>query len=72
MSDYDWRDFMRTAAAHEAKANQHRPTDRAVLLREVMRLRSQGLRIRDIAEAFGLNPSDVEALIHGNCPGVDP
>jgi hypothetical protein len=67
---YDWRDLVNTSADHEARANQHRPTDREILLREVLRLRAQGLRIRDVAEALGLNPSAVESLIDGPEAGV--
>jgi DNA-binding NarL/FixJ family response regulator len=63
MPQFDWRDLA-TAADHDA-ANQHRPTEREVLLREVLRLRAQGLRVRDVAEALGLNPSAIEALIDG-------
>jgi hypothetical protein len=64
MSQFDWRDMVRTAADHDARANQHRPTDRELLRREVMRLHTQGLRPRDIAESFGMNPSDVITLIY--------
>jgi DNA-binding CsgD family transcriptional regulator len=45
-------------------AEQHRPTDRDLLRREVLRLHAQGLRPRDIADAFGMNPSDVVSLIY--------
>jgi plasmid maintenance system antidote protein VapI len=64
---YDWRDLVTTTT--EAKATEHRPTQPAVLLREVLRLRAQGLRVRDVAEALGLNPSAIESLIEGNEPG---
>jgi DNA-binding NarL/FixJ family response regulator len=46
-------------------ATEHKPTNREVLLREVLRLRAQGLRVRDVAELLGMNPSAVEALIEG-------
>ena len=62
---FDWRD-LRTALDYEARANQHRPTQRDVLRREALRLHAQGLRPRDIAEAFGMNPSEIEALIYGH------
>ncbi len=65
MSVYDWRALVTTAPEHEARANQHRPIERKVLRREALRLRAQGLRPRDIAEAFGLNPHDIELLIYG-------
>jgi DNA-binding CsgD family transcriptional regulator len=58
---FDWRDL----AAATDPATEHRPTERDVLLREVLRLRSQGLRVRDVAEALGLNPSAIESLIEG-------
>jgi DNA-binding NarL/FixJ family response regulator len=61
---YAWRDLV-TTATDQAKATEHRPMERAVLLREIMRLRAQGLRVRDVAEALGLNPSAVESLIEG-------
>jgi plasmid maintenance system antidote protein VapI len=64
---FDWRDM---AAATTDPATRHRPTDRDVLLREVMRLRAQGLRVRDVAEALGLNPSAIESLINGYEPGI--
>jgi hypothetical protein len=50
-------------------ATEHRPTERNVLVRETMRLRAQGLRVRDVAEALGLNPSAIESLIYGDEPG---
>jgi DNA-binding CsgD family transcriptional regulator len=59
-----------TSADYEARATEHKPTEREILLREVLRLRAQGLRIRDCAEAFGLNPSAVETLIYGDEPGA--
>jgi hypothetical protein len=59
---FDWRDLATAADP----ATRHRPTERAILLREVLRLRAQGLRVRDVAEALGLNPSAVEALIEGH------
>ncbi len=61
---YDWRHLAATAADHDAQANQHRPTDRDLLRRECLRLTAQGLRPRDIAESFGMNPSDVITLIY--------
>lgn len=64
---YDWRDLVTTAT--DQAATEHRPSNRAVLLREILRLRSQGLRIRDVAEALGLNPSAIESLIEGDGPG---
>jgi DNA-binding CsgD family transcriptional regulator len=60
---YDWRDLA-TAADHEARANQHRPNERELLLREVLRLRAQGLMPRDIATALGLNYHDVVTMIY--------
>jgi DNA-binding NarL/FixJ family response regulator len=68
-AQYDWRDLVNTATDYEARATSHKPTERAVLVREVLRLRAQGLRVRDVAEAFGLNPSAIEALIDGTDPG---
>jgi plasmid maintenance system antidote protein VapI len=65
---FDWRDLVTTATDH-AKATEHRPMERAVLLREIMRLKAQGLRIRDVAEALGLNPSAIESLIEGDGSG---
>ena len=65
---YDWRDLV-TTVADQAKATDHRPIERTVLLREIMRLRAQGLRVRDVAEALGLNPSAIESLIEGDGPG---
>lgn len=62
-SEFDWQDV--AAADHEARTTRHRPTDREVLLREALRLRAQGLRPRDIAEAFGMNKSEISALIEG-------
>jgi hypothetical protein len=62
---FDWRDL----ASATDPATKHRPTDRDVLLREALRLKAQGLRVRDVAEALGLNPSAVEALIDGDDPG---
>jgi DNA-binding NarL/FixJ family response regulator len=62
---FDWRNLVNTAVNHEARANQPGPTEREVLLREVMRLRAQGLMPRDIATALGLNDADVHALIYG-------
>jgi DNA-binding NarL/FixJ family response regulator len=59
-TEFDWREM---AAAEPA--TEHRPTNREVLLREVLRLRAQGLRVRDVAELLGMNPSAVEALIEG-------
>ncbi len=47
-------------------ATAHRPTERELVLREVLRLRAQGLQPRDIAEAFGMNPADVITMIHGH------
>jgi hypothetical protein len=61
LSTFDWRDM----AAAADPATEHKPTNREVLLREVLRLRAQGLRIRDVAELLGMNPSAVEALIEG-------
>jgi len=55
-----------TATDHDAKANQHRPTERETLLREVLRLRAQGLQPRDIATALGMNDDDVATLIYGH------
>ena len=55
-----------TTTTDQAKATEHRPTNRTVLLREVMRLRAQGLRVRDVAEALGLNPNAIESLIEGD------
>ena len=66
---YDWRDLVTTTTTDQAKATRQRPMERAVLLREVMRLRAQGLRVRDVAEALGLNPSAIESLIEGDGPG---
>ena len=65
MSTLDWRDM----AAAADPATRHQPMERAVLLREVMRLRAQGLRVRDVAECLGLNPSVIENLIEGDRPG---
>jgi hypothetical protein len=64
-TEYDWRDL----AAATDPATKHRPTECAVLLREIMRLRAQGLRVRDVLEALGLNPSAIESLIEGDGPG---
>lgn len=63
---YDWRDLVSTAADHEARANQHRPNERELILREVMRLRAQGLMPRDIATALGLNDAEVISMLYGN------
>jgi plasmid maintenance system antidote protein VapI len=62
---FDWRDL---AAATVDPATRYKPTEPAVLLREIMRLRAQGLRVRDVAEALGLNPNAIESLI-GDEPG---
>jgi hypothetical protein len=62
---FDWRDL----AAAADPATEHRPMERAVLLREVLRMKAQGLRVRDVAEALGLNPSAIESLIEGDGPG---
>jgi hypothetical protein len=67
---YDWRDLV-TTTNEQVRAMEHRPTERAVLLREIMRLKAQGLRVRDVAEALGLNPSAIESLIEGNEPGSE-
>ena len=72
---YDWRDLATMSQRNQslgdqAKATEHRPTEPAVLLREIMRLRAQGLRVRDVAEALGLNPSAIESLIEGDEPGT--
>jgi hypothetical protein len=64
-TEYDWRDL----AAATDPATEHLPTERAVLLREIMRLRAQGLRVRDVAECLGLNPGVIENLIEGHEPG---
>ena len=50
-------------------ATKHLPTEPAVLLREVLRMKAAGLRPRDIAEVLGLNPSAIESLIDGHEPG---
>jgi DNA-binding NarL/FixJ family response regulator len=68
--EFDWRDLASTSTDYETRANRHKPTEREVLLREVLRLRAQGLRVRDVAEALGLNPSAVEALIYGDESGT--
>jgi hypothetical protein len=65
---FDWRDL----ASATNPATEHRPTERAVLLREVLRLKAQGLRVRDVAEALGMNPSAVESLIYGDEEGTIP
>jgi DNA-binding NarL/FixJ family response regulator len=62
LSTFDWRNMV---AAATDPATKHRPTEREALLREVLRLRAQGLRVRDVAEALGLNPSAIESLIEG-------
>jgi hypothetical protein len=46
------------------RAEQHKPIDRSALRAEAMRLmRENGWRVRDVAEAFGLNPADVLSLL---------
>ena len=56
---------------YDDPATRHRPTDREVVYREAMRLHAQGLRARDIAELYNLNPADIEALLDGtNDAGV--
>jgi hypothetical protein len=65
---FDRRDMAKAAATDAA--NPHRPTSREVLLREALRLKAQGLRPRDIAELFNLNPADIESLIEGDEPGT--
>jgi DNA-binding CsgD family transcriptional regulator len=66
---YDWRDFVNTSTDHEARANQHRPTELSAVQREILRLHKTGLQPRDLATLFGLTPSAVEAVIYGDEPG---
>jgi hypothetical protein len=63
---YDWRTLVNTGVDHEARATEHRPSNREVLIREVMRLRAQGLMPRDIATALGLNDADVITMLYGS------
>jgi hypothetical protein len=52
-----------SADAYGLRANQHRPTDRATLAAECRRLRAEGLRVRDIADALQLNDADVSTML---------
>jgi DNA-binding CsgD family transcriptional regulator len=56
------------AAAAADPATKHRPTEREVLLREVLRMKAAGLRPRDIGELLGVNASVIES-IEGDAPG---
>jgi hypothetical protein len=50
---------------HGRRAQQHRPTDPAVLSREIRRLAAGGLHAIDIAQALRMHPGVVrEALAH--------
>ncbi|HYM46741.1 MAG TPA: hypothetical protein VES65_11360 [Solirubrobacteraceae bacterium] len=49
----DWR----------ARADMHKPTDRAVLAREVNELARRGLTERDIGAHLGLDPSAVRQFL---------
>lgn len=48
---------------HRALALLHRPTDPAVLAREVRQLAVLGLTARDIAQALGLAVAEVHGLL---------
>jgi hypothetical protein len=54
-----------TAADYEARANQHRPTDPEQWVREVDRLQSQSLTLRDIAAALRIDAEQIRALKGG-------
>jgi hypothetical protein len=60
--EFDWRDMMATAAD---PATEHRPTERTVVEREILRLHRTGLQPRDLATLFGMNDADVRLLIFG-------
>jgi len=53
---------------YTARAQQHRPKDIETLRREVRRLTSEGLRVRDVADALDLNDYDVMILLAGGMP----
>lgn len=54
------------AEDYAARAEANRPTDPAEIRREVMRLRREGLKPRDIAEALKLSVPEVLMMIYGS------
>jgi hypothetical protein len=50
---------------YDIRADRHRPTDPAVLSREIRRLAAEGLRVRDIAQALRMNDAEVVNLLYG-------
>ncbi len=61
------------AADYERRANQHRPTDQALLAAEIQRLHQNGLSAHDIAGALRLGLSAVEQMLRTPSPagGID-
>ncbi len=57
---------------HRAMALLHRPTDAALLAREVHRLAALGLTNRDIAEAMRLAPEQVAGLLNTETRPLEP
>jgi hypothetical protein len=52
-------DLINTVAAYRLAANRHRPTDARSIAAAARVLQSQGLRVRDISQALGLQPDAV-------------
>lgn len=51
---------------YRERAELHRPTEREALRLEVLRLRAQGLRPRDIGQLLRMNDAEVVTLIAGD------
>lgn len=57
MTHIEWQRYMERRA-------EHRPTDPAVIAREVLRLRSSGLTPADIGSALGMDATAVRSILH--------
>lgn len=53
-----------SVAAYEQLAGKHRPSDAGDMAAEIRRLRREGLRARDIAQALRLDLASVLAALH--------
>lgn len=52
-------------AAYDTRANQHRPTEPALLAAEIRRLHADGLSARDISTALRLSHDMVITILYG-------
>jgi hypothetical protein len=57
------------AVEYDIRSQQHRPTDPKRIAAEIMRLRREGLRPRDIAQCMRMNDHDVIQIIAGEIRG---